>query len=251
MRVLSIDIETSPNLAYVWSLFRIDSLSNDKLVEASQMMCFAAKWVEQDPEAESETLFYSDFANGHQEMLEAAFDLFDEADALVHYNGNTFDEPRINRELLTHGFLPPSPYKRIDLYRVIKQRFGFPSGKLDYVAQELGIGQKAEHDGFEMWKRCMVGDAAAWAQMELYNRQDVALNEELFRVLLPWIPGLPSYGAETGTDVCPACGSDDLRREGYAYTKSAKYQRFVCRSCHTWSRASRQSERTQIVQCAA
>lgn len=249
MKVLGIDIETSPNLAYVWSLFRIGNLSNDKLVEASQMMCFSAKWIEGATE-DSQTVFYSDYVNGHQSMLEAAFDLLDEADALVHYNGATFDEPRINRELLTHGFLPPSPYKRIDLYRVIRRRFGFPSGKLNYVAGELGLGQKAKHEGFEMWTRCLANDADAWAEMEKYNRQDVVLTEELFRVLLPWIPGLPSYGAESGADVCPACGSSDLRREGHAYTQSGAYQRYVCRGCHTWSRSSHRSAGTGVVQCA-
>jgi hypothetical protein len=250
MKILSLDVETSPNLAYVWRLFHIDSLTNDKILRASQMICFAAKWIEAES-ADTETMFFSDFTDGHQSMLERLFDLLDQTDVLVHYNGLTFDEPQCNRELITNGFNPPAPYKRVDLYRTIRSKFAFPSGKLDFVCQELGIGKKAEHEGFELWKGCMANNPDAWATMEAYNRQDAVLNEELYRVLLPWIPGLPSYGADLGQDVCPACGSDDLSPQGYALTKTGRYQRYLCRRCHTWSRASRRESFTRIVQASS
>ncbi|NIV35232.1 MAG: hypothetical protein GWN58_38990, partial [Anaerolineae bacterium] len=49
-------------------------------------------------------------------MLEGAWELLDEADAVVHYNGKKFDIPTLNREFVKYGFTPPSPYKQIDLY---------------------------------------------------------------------------------------------------------------------------------------
>jgi DNA polymerase elongation subunit (family B) len=247
MKILTIDIETRPNLAYVWDLFgRNMSVSNDKLVETSQMICFAAKWM-----ADDEPVFYSDFHNGHATMLGAVWALLDSADAVITYNGDHFDEPRINRELLSWEFWPPSPYKSVDLYKVIRKRFAFPSGKLDFVAQELGLGAKVQHNGFELWKQCMADDSQAWDKMKEYNKQDVLLTEELFRLMLPWIPGLPSYGAERGEDCCPGCGATDLRKEGHAYTKTGKYQRFVCRDCGVWSRATRRESGTSITQMAA
>jgi hypothetical protein len=184
-------------------------------------------------------------------MVRAVAILLDQADAILTYNGDYFDEPRINREILSANIAPPSPYKRIDLYKVVKKRFAFPSGKLDYVCQELGIGAKTSHDGFELWKRCMAGDAEAWALMREYNMNDAVLNERLYNTLLPWIPGLPSYGAETGRDVCPACGSDALIRQGHAYTKTGRYQRYQCGTCFTWSRASRREAHTEIVQASS
>lgn len=251
MRILSIDIETSPNLAYVWQLYGRGlerGIAPEALVETTQIICFAAKWIEKQTE-DTEAVFYSDFTDGHVPMLEAAHDLLSDADVIVHYNGLAFDEPRLNREFLTNGFLPPAPYKRVDLYRVVKAKFGFPSSKLDSVCKELGLGGKTEHDGFSLWKRCMADDPEAWGQMEQYNKRDVVLNEDLFRELMPWIPSIPSYGAMAGADVCPACGSEELIREGYAYTATARFQRFLCRDCGKWSRSSKRDHSTGVVSC--
>jgi hypothetical protein len=244
LKILTIDIETRPNLAYIWDLFgRNMSVSNDKLVETTQMICFAAKWDDDDG-----VIFYSDFHDGHAAMLAAVWTLLNEADVLITYNGVHFDEPRINRELISWEFGPPSPYKSVDLYRAVKKRFAFPSGKLDFVAQELGLGKKVKHDGFELWKQCMADDSQAWDKMKEYNIQDVVLTEELFRVMLPWIPSLPSYGAYTGTNSCPGCGGEDLRKEGHAYTRTGKYQRYACRTCGVWSRDTRRESGTSITQ---
>ena len=252
MKILSLDLETSPNLVWVWDLFMrgTQSITNEKVVETTQMICFSAKWIGAET-ASTETMFWSDFKDGHEEMVNAAWDLLNITDVLVTYNGNHFDEPRLNREFISLGLMPPAPYQRVDLYRTVRKKFAFPSGKLDFVCQELGLGAKTKHDGFSLWVKCMAGDADAWAKMEEYNRQDAVLNEELYRVMLPWIPGLPSYGAWAGEDVCPGCGSDSLIRQGFAYTKTASFQRYRCSGCFTWSRASRRESGTQIVQVAA
>ncbi len=251
MKILSIDIETMPNLVYAWQMYGRgnDFIPTERLVEPTEMTCFSAKWVETKTD-DTEPQFYSTYTHGRGGMMRAAFDLLDEADVLLHYNGTTFDEPKMNRELLVDGFWPPSPYKRIDLYRVVKTRFDFPSNKLNYVCKELGIGQKVEHNGFELWKQCMANDREAWAKMEEYNKQDVVLNEKLYRVMLPWIPNIPSYGSDTGEDCCPSCGSYDLVRQGFAYTKTGCFQRFTCSDCHSWSRSSHRLDHTEIVQCA-
>ncbi len=247
MRILSVDIESRPNIVYRWDLFDKSVTPISMIAEPGRMFCFAAKWVGEGARAE----FWSEFHNGRDEMLDMAYRLFDEADVLLHYNGRSFDEPKMNTEFIGAGFKPPSPYQRIDLYRAVRSRFAFPSGKLDYVVQALDLGQKTKHAGFELWTKCMAGDPEAWARMREYNLNDVELNEQLYDAILPWIPSLPSRGAELGGDVCPACGSDDLRREGYAFTKTSKYQRFVCRVCGTWSRSSHRDDHTEIVQVAA
>ena len=246
MKTLSIDIETRPNLVYRWDLFDKQSTPINMIVEPTRMICFAAKWL-----GEPEIFFHSEYTESRKEMLDAAWQYLDEADVLLHYNGNRFDEPKINAEFIKLDMWVPSPYRRIDLYKAVKSRFSFPSLKLNYVSKELGLGQKVEHEGWALWQGCMAGDPESWEKMEEYNKQDVVLNEKLYDYLLPWIPGLPSYGAELGADVCPACGSEELRREGHAYTKTGKYQRYRCNQCGTWSRSSRRDSGTKIVQVAA
>jgi uncharacterized protein len=244
LRRLLIDIETSPNVAHVWGL-RNQDIGLPMLRVPKQVICVGAKWYREDA-----FQFYSIHDTTPRVMLQRARALLNEADAVVHYNGQRFDVPHLNTEFLLQGFEPPSPFQQIDLYRAVSRRFAFPSNKLAYVAEALGIGAKVQHSGHELWVRCMADDPEAWAEMRAYNEQDVRLLEPLHDVLLPWIPGYPSNGAMTGTDSCP-CGSTDLRREGYAYTRVGRYQRYVCRACGRWLRSSRRIDGTRIVEVAA
>lgn len=247
MKLLAIDIETSPNLADVWSLWK-QNVSLNQLRESSQVLCFAAQF-----EGE-QTEFYSTWKHGQGEMIAAAWRLLNEADAVIHYNGQRFDVPHLNREMLQEGHEPPAPYKQIDLLKQIRNNFAFPSYKLAYVAPALGVGEKVEHEGHELWVKVMAGDAAAQRKMEAYNRQDTELLFPLYYAVRPWIAG-PNYGAlhpETG-DACPACGADEshLRKEGYAFLLTGKYQRFQCRECGTWARSTHRVGGAEITRIAS
>ena len=243
MRILAVDIETSPNLADVWGLWQ-QNVSLNQLRESSRMLCFAAQW-----EGEKRVQFYSEWGDG-EDMLGAAYELLGEADAVLHYNGQRFDVPHINRELLQAGYEPPSPFKQIDLYREVKSAFSFPSYKLEYVAKTLGVGEKLGHEGHELWVKVLAGDRKAKGKMREYNMRDVELLFPLYYKLRPWIAG-PNHGALTGEDVCPSCGSESLRREGYAITLTGKYQRFQCRSCGAWSRATHRQSATGVTRVAS
>lgn len=246
MRRLTIDVETKPNLAYVWDMYHADYLAPDKLVETNEVICFAAKWNDS-----KRIIFKSIHGDGETEMTLALWSLLDEADVVVHYNGKRFDIPHINRKFVQHHMNPPSPYKQIDLFETIKRTFRFPSMKLGYVLHELGLVEKVETGGFELWTGCMANDAKSWAQMRTYNIGDVVSTEALHDYLLPWIPNYPSHGAMSGEDDCPQCGSKKLVREGYAYTQGGKFQRFRCADCGRWSRSNRRDAGTHIVGIAA
>lgn len=243
MKTLAIDIETSPSLADVWGLWN-NNVSLSQLRESSRMLCFAAQW-----EGEKRVQFFSEWGDG-PDMQRVAHELLSEADAVIHYNGQRFDVPHINRELLLAGYDPPSPYKQIDLYREVKGTFSFPSYKLEYVAKALGVGEKVKHEGHELWVKVLSGDRKARRDMRTYNIRDVELLFPLYYKLRPWIGG-PNAGALEGADVCPSCGSTDLRREGHAITLTGRYQRYQCRECGTWSRATRREASTGITRVAS
>lgn len=245
MRRLTIDIETRPNLAHVWSLWD-QNVGLSQLLEPVDILSFAAKWYGQ-----KSVIFKSTFHDGKEELVATAYDLLNEADAVIHYNGKRFDTPHLNRTFLESGFAPPAPFKEIDLLETVKRKFKFPSNKLAYVLEALDIGAKLKHEGHELWVKCLNDDEKAWRTMKAYNIRDVRETEKLYDYLLPWIVGHPSFGAETGTDVCPTCGSPDLVREGYAYTATGKFQRFSCAGCGHWSRATRRTEGTHITNVAS
>lgn len=234
-RILTIDIETSPNLADVWGLWQ-QNVGITQLRQSTRMMCFAAKW-----HGEREVIFKSEFHDGYLPMVKAAHALLDEADVLVHFNGNSFDVPHLMREFLQADLGPPSPFDNVDLLRAVKKKFRFPSNKLDYVSQAVGFKGKVKHEGHTLWVKCMAGDEAAWGRMRRYNIGDVRLTERLYDRLLPWIPAHPHVGLyrDPSVDCCSRCGSDRLQRRGMAYTKISAYQRWQCQGCGAWGRSGR------------
>ena len=119
----------------------------------------------------------------------------------------------------------------------VKSQFKFPSNKLDYVAQTLGVGAKVQHSGFELWRKCMAGDKKAWTEMKKYQIQDVDLLVDLYEILKPWIPGHPNRALHDGLEEgCLVCASQNLQRRGVARSASGTYQRFQCQDCGKWQR---------------
>jgi DNA polymerase elongation subunit (family B) len=230
-RILFLDIETTPNVAYTFDLWRT-TIAPVKLIERSRVLCFAAKWYHEP----GKTLWYRSYPESRDAMLDAAWTLLDEADVVVHYNGKAFDTPYLNREFLLEEYLPPSPYKEIDLLLTIRKVFQFPSNQLANVAVELGLPGKLEHEGIALWIKCMANDPDAWKVMEKYNKRDVDMMIPLYEELKPWILSHPSHAAFTGKFVCPACGSKNLEKRGFAYTSVSKYQRLHCLECGKYSR---------------
>ena len=229
MKILYLDIETAPHKVYAWGLFN-QNVSINQIVEAGYTLCYAAKWHDK-----GRVMFDSIHQTEPKQFIEGVWELLNEADAVVHYNGEKFDIPTLNKEFLLHDLVPPDPYHQIDLYRVVRKRFKFASNKLDYICQALGIGAKVEHMGMDLWNKCMQGDNKAWKLMERYNKQDVALMPELYNRLLPWIQSHPNHALYTGEarPVCPNCGSVHVHKKGTETTKTMVYQRYRCADCGT------------------
>jgi len=233
LKILLLDIETSPNTAHVWGLWQ-QNVSINQLMESSYVLCYAAKWL-----GEEDVYFDSVHQSKPKSMLKGIHALLDSADAVIHYNGTKFDIPTLNKEFLLTKLLPPSPYKQIDLLRVVRSNFRFPSNKLDYVSQRLGLGKKHAHEGHELWVKCMNGDKDAWKRMQDYNIQDVVLLESLYNHLLPWIKNAPNRNLYMDHTGCPTCGSAHLHKRGVAVSTTGSYQRYQCKSCGSWSQGTK------------
>jgi DNA polymerase elongation subunit (family B) len=238
MKILLLDIETKPLTVYTWGLWK-QNINIGNIIDSSGLLCFAAKWV-----GDETVHFYSVKKHGLKRMLKAAHKLLSEADAVCHYNGQKFDIPVLNKEFLLQGMDPPATYQQIDLLKTARQRFKFPSNKLDFLAQQLGLGKKFKHAGFELWVKCMAGDPEAWKEMEQYNIQDVVLLERVYNKLLPWIVNHPSHAVHNEIDGCTNCGSPDLIKRGFSYTATSKYQRYQCNNCGSWMRSKTAEKQT-------
>jgi hypothetical protein len=238
-KVLVLDIETSPILTYSWSLFP-DRISPDMVLEPSRVLCFAANWYP----AKRVDVFCEWDEGGHAQMVKSAWRLLDEADICVGYNSDGFDIKHLNREFVLAGLGAPSPYQTIDLLKVIRQRFKFPSNRLGQIGQSLDIGAKLDTGGWPLWQAVLDGDEKARKKFARYNKQDVALTSTLLEMLANsgWIKGLPHAGLWSGDmAACYACGSTDLDLYGMAYTKTQRYLRLVC-ACGAFNKVLKNGE---------
>lgn len=233
MKILTLDIETAPNIAHVWRTFK-ENVGMSQLVQPTEILCWAAKFYGADRIYQAST-----FVEGEKVMLDMMHQLLSEADIVVTYNGKKFDIPHLNRAFLLRGDSPPRPYKQVDLYQVIRSDFQFPIKKLDYVVQELKIGAKVKHAGHELWVGCLNDDPDSWETMLEYNRGDVTLTEALYERLRPWIITHPNAGVYSDggeRTVCPKCGSTALTKQGFACTPLSKFQQYKCKECGGWCR---------------
>ncbi len=232
MRILTIDIETSPNLADVWGLWQ-QNVGLSQLRESTRMLCFAAKWYGQ-----KKTIYKSEYHHGTEDMIATAWDLLNKADGVVGWNSQRFDVRHLNREFVENGMGPTSPFKNVDLMKTCKANFMFPSYKLDYVAGRLLGEHKEETGGHQLWTDCLAGKRKAWTTMKRYNIGDTELTERMYVRLLPWITMHPNANiwSEGEEKVCGKCGSDHIVKDGYYNTNVNRYQQYRCQSCGAWGR---------------
>lgn len=240
MRILTLDIETSPNLVYSWGLWQ-QNIPIQFIVEPTYVMSWAAKWLGKKQihcKAEGETGFLEDIWN-----------LIDQADAVVHYNGTAFDMKHLHRQFVEAGMDKPLMPKEIDLLKTVRQQFKYPSNKLDYVAQRLLGKKKMKHSGIQLWIDCLNDVPAAWTEMKKYNKQDVALTEQLYLRLRGWIKSHPNHGLyvdDQEDPVCRACGSHKVQSKGYQVLTVNSYQRYRCMDCG-WQGRGRERRHGSII----
>jgi hypothetical protein len=226
-RILLLDIETAPATAYVWRLFD-ENVGLDQLISPGRVICFAAQWL-----GSAKITFRAEWTTGGKlAMLRRIHQLLEEADAVITYNGDHFDLPKLQGEFLAAGLHPPAPVTSIDLYKAVK-KLGYQSGKLQFVAPFLGIGEKVKHEGFRLWRSVEAGDERARVRMERYNKQDTRLLSKLYKKLRPYITSHP-YLFEKGQHKCSACGSKHLQHRGYRRTRAFKFARLQCQACGHW-----------------
>lgn len=241
MKILAYDIERVPAVSFHWSNHNI-SIPVGMIIKPGEMVSFAARWY---GAPKNSIVYRSVWDDGVTGMLESVAELWDEADAVLTYNGTSFDRRHVQTELVKAKIDPPSPRAEIDLYRTVRRQFNFQSNKLDYVARELEVGAKMPHEGFGLWLKAMEGDPAARKRFQRYNEQDVHLLIDLYDRLIPWVVGHPNANL-FGGEGCPKCGSADLQKRGTRPTNLGIYQRFQCKTCGSWSTSGKSIQRVDI-----
>lgn len=239
-RVLYLDIECSPNLAYVWDVWK-QNVNPNMLLETKEVLCFAYQW-----EGDRDIQFRSQFHDGKANMLRVLWNVLDDADVVIDYNGDRYDIPHVNTDLLIAGYSPPSPYKHVDLFKTVRRKFNFTYMSLDHVCRKLGIVTKQEKPGFETWLGCIRNEPAAWANMKYYNIGDIPPLIALHEKLRPWAIQYPNLSLHSGDRRCPRCQSTSIQFRGTVHTSAGVFKRFVCNECGSWGRMAHRISTTDV-----
>lgn len=239
-KILYWDIECAPALVHSWGL-RDLHLGLNQIIEDPYIIGIGYAWEGQRPK-------YLDlWEMGREAMFQKIWELLDEADVVVSYNGDNFDTPWVNGELMREGMTPPSPFKSVDLYKVFKKNARFISHKLDYIAGAILGQKKLPTGGHQLWVDCINGDPKARKRMATYCKRDVSLLEPLLEHARPWLSGAVNFAllneVESG---CQKCGSEDYQRRGYAYTESGAFPQICCNDCGGWSRLRKREYTTEL-----
>lgn len=223
-KVLIADIEISPILSSVWSLWN-NNVGLNQINADWYMLSYAAKW------ANSSNVFYEDKRDSwdtedDSEILKGIWKLLDEADFVIGHNLRKFDVKKLNARFILNGLPKPSTYRVIDTLEIAKSTFAFTSNKLEYLTDKLCKKSKkskhAKFSGFALWSECLKGNPEAWQEMEDYNIMDVVSNQELYEILAPWDNKLPNLDVYTEDETL----SSEWEHIGYHYTNLGKYNKY-------------------------
>jgi len=227
-RILLFDIETSPNLGYTWQKWEQNVIAFKKEWE---LLSVAWKFVGE----KTKVVCRKDFKDKTDKSIaQHIWNLFQEADILVAHNGNSFDIKKCKARFLFHKLKPTKRLVSIDTKVIAKTHFSFNSNSLNDLGEHLGVGSKIKHEGFDLWLKCMSGNAAAWEKMKAYNAQDVELLYRVYKRMKPWITNHPSLAVLQERIGCPNCGSDRVRKGGVRASHTNLRQQMFCKDCHGW-----------------
>lgn len=229
MKILTIDIETSPLDVYAWRIFK-ENIGVSQIKKPTRVLSWAARWYGSD-----ETIYASERTHTHRNMILAMYELLDEADVVVGWNSKRFDVRHLNREFFELGLPPPRPFQQVDVQKVYQKYFNFPSYKLEYVARVI-LGERKIKTDFELWVLCLENVPEAWDLMEEYNCYDTELTEKLYGRVIGWIDNHPNHGLyveDQENPICRNCGGTHVIKKGKEFTTTGvfAYQRYKCRDC--------------------
>uniref|UniRef100_A0A6M3XLT7 Putative RNase_H superfamily protein n=1 Tax=viral metagenome TaxID=1070528 RepID=A0A6M3XLT7_9ZZZZ len=231
-KILLLDIETLPCLATIWGIYE-QRIPAENILRDWFILSWSAKYLYSGNMMSDVLTSEEVIKNEDKRLLGGIWELINESDIIIGQNLKKFDLRKLNARFIINKFPPPLPYQTIDTLTECRKYFAFTSYKLDYINKILGLRRKVG-TSYELWLKCLTGDPESLKQMEVYNRQDVLILEDLYTTIRGWLKSGPNLGLYYDTDgasVCPNCGSTSLEWKGYYYTGAGRFKSGRCNNC--------------------
>lgn len=238
-KVLLLDLEVGPSLMYAYGYYEPKVV---KVVEQPILLSIAWKWL---GEKEVHCLTLEDCrlvdTKNDKLLVDKLWQLLDECQVAVAYNGKQFDQKMANTFFIRHNMTPPSPYKEFDPLQTARRYFKFGSNKLDYVSKLLVGDGKTEQTYGDCWEDLLLGDKKARKRaskiMARYNAKDVEILEKVYNKLIPWATNHPNMALHAGRPtICPRCGHEaSFKIKAYRRTGvQVNAVQYECLHCHAY-----------------
>lgn len=229
-RILYIDIETKPILAWVWGLFD-QNIGLDQIKEDWGILSWAAKWADEDKVMYQEARH----VKSEKRLMKQIWKLMDKADIIIGQNSKRFDVPKLNAKFFEYNLGKPSSFQHLDTLKIAGKNFSFTSFKLEYMTHKYCKKfKKLTHKkfpGFKLHRECMLGNPIAWLELKAYNIMDILSLEELYNLFKPWDNSINYDVYHDELNQSCSCGNKKFKKNGFDYTASGRYQRYKCSSC--------------------
>lgn len=228
---LFFDIETSPMIVYSWRVGYNLNIGYENIIDDWKIITICYKW-------EGDNTVYSlkwDKDHNDKQMLIDFIKVANTADEIIGHNGDRFDIKKVRTRCIYHR-IPMFPrYRTLDTLKKAKAGFSFNSNKLDAIAKFLGVGAKLEHEGFNMWVKCMDNDEEALHNMIEYCMIDVVTLEDVYLAMQHYIKPNTHFGVSNGGKKysCPICGSEEIELIKNDVTEKGTISRVIrCKNCN-------------------
>lgn len=227
---LFFDIETSPMIAYTWRVGWKINLNTDNIIEDWRIICISYKWEGDD---KVHTLKW-DKNKCDKKLLTKFIKIANQADEIIAHNGDRFDIKKIRTRCIFHRIPMFPKYRSLDTLKKARGNFSFNSNRLDYIAKFLGVGAKLEHEGFQMWVKCMQGDKQALKDMIKYCEMDIIVLEDVYNELKDYVKHNTHSAVINGgyKHECPNCSNEDATLLKNNVTATGTIKRLMeCDAC--------------------
>ena len=227
---LFFDIETSPMIVYSWRTGWKINIHTDNIIKDWKVICISYKWEGED---KVHSLDWGKKKCDKQLLIDFV-KIMNQADECIAHNGDRFDIKKIRTRCIYHRIPMIPKYRTLDTLKKAKSGFVFNSNRLDYLAKFFGVGAKLEHEGFNMWVKCMEGDKQALRDMVKYCEMDIIVLEDVYTVMQGYIKNNTHTGTINGKlkASCPNCGSEDVSLLKNNFTALGTIKRLMeCSPC--------------------
>ena len=229
------DIETSYMTGWFWRPSFKTSITYDQVIKDSAIICICYKY-EGSPK-----IYHLKWDKGcDKEMINKFVNVINDADEVVGHNSDRFDLKWIRTRCLIHGHKSLPEFKSIDTLKISRQKFNFPSNRLDAIGKYLGFGGKKDTGGIQLWHDIIQRNSSkAMTLMVEYCKRDVELLEKVYLKLEGFAKPKTHIAVYEGGDKCdcPYCGSESTQHRRVHTNKSGNQSHEMsCNSCRKYYR---------------